>query len=42
MDVIAFKGAVLRRAQNAGLPVMDIIVDYGMILLFCAGYGGER
>jgi len=34
MDVIAFKGMVLWRVQLAGLSVMDIIVDCGMILLF--------
>ena len=33
---------VLRTAQLAGLSIMDIIVDCGIILLICAGYGGER
>ena len=41
-DVVVFKGMMLWRAQLAGLSVVDVIVDCGMILLFCAGYGGER
>jgi len=34
MDVIAFKVMVLWRVQLAGLSVMDIIVDCGMVLVF--------
>ena len=42
IDVIAFKGVVLWRVQLAGLSVVDIAVDCGMIHLFFTGYGRGR